>query len=85
MTSSRKQTVINVDGTISPTAGQCKEGMDISYNGKWGYHPLVISLANTHETSLHCQPFGQCAFSPGFIALEGMSQGRYPFQSHENF
>jgi len=44
-----KQAIINVDGTISPTNGECKEGMDISYNGKWGYHPLVVSLAKTRE------------------------------------
>jgi hypothetical protein len=40
---------VNVDGTIVPTTGECKEGMDISYNGQWGYHPLVISLAATRE------------------------------------
>jgi hypothetical protein len=44
-----KQAIINIDGTISPTMGQCKKGMDISYNGKWSYHPLIISLANTRE------------------------------------
>jgi hypothetical protein len=38
-----------VDGTLVPTSGECKQGMDISYNGTWGYHPLVVSLANTGE------------------------------------
>lgn len=41
--------VIEVDGTLGKTLGQCKEGMDISYKGIWGYHPLIVSLANTKE------------------------------------
>ena len=45
----RREAIINVDGTICPTDGECKQGMDISYDGQWGYHPLVISLANTRE------------------------------------
>lgn len=44
-----KEAVIDIDGTIAPTAGQCKQGMDIAYNGIWGYAPLIISLANTRE------------------------------------
>ena len=43
------QAVIDADGTLTTTYGQCKEGMDISYKGQWGFHPLVISLANTGE------------------------------------
>ena len=40
---------VDVDGTIVPTAGELKQGMDISYKGIWGYAPLLVTLANTRE------------------------------------
>ena len=44
-----EEAVIDMDGTLVLTTGECKGDMDISYNGIWGYHPLVVSLANTGE------------------------------------
>ena len=40
---------IDMDGTMAETTGECKAGMDISHDGKWGYHPLIVSLAQTGE------------------------------------
>jgi hypothetical protein len=41
--------LIDMDGSLVGTTGACKKGMDIAYDGTWGYHPLVVSLANTGE------------------------------------
>lgn len=41
--------IIDMDGTLVETTGQCKQGMDIAYDGTWGYHPLLLTLANTGE------------------------------------
>jgi hypothetical protein len=41
--------VLDFDGTFAITNGECKAGMDISYKGEWGYHPLLVSLASTKE------------------------------------
>jgi hypothetical protein len=40
---------IDMDGTLVETSAEKMQGIDISYNGVWGYHPLVVSLANTGE------------------------------------
>jgi hypothetical protein len=42
-------TYLDADGTIVPTTGSRKQGMDMSYKGIWGYAPLIVSLANTKE------------------------------------
>jgi hypothetical protein len=44
-----EQAIIDMDGHLVETTGQCKHGMDIAYDGTWGYHPLLLTLANTGE------------------------------------
>ncbi len=44
-----QQATIDMDGHHVATTGRCKEDMDIAYEGTWGYHPLLLSLAETGE------------------------------------
>jgi Transposase DDE domain group 1 len=44
-----EQAILDMDGFLVETSGQCKQGMDIAYDGTWGYHALVLTLANTGE------------------------------------
>ncbi len=43
------EAIVDADGTIVSSDAECKQGMDFAYNGQYGYHPLLISLANTAE------------------------------------
>lgn len=41
---------IDADGSVVETDAECKQGMDFNGHKKaWGYHPLLVSLANTGE------------------------------------
>ena len=44
-----QEAIVDADGTIVPSDAECKQGMDFAYDGQYGYHPLLISLANTAE------------------------------------
>ena len=41
--------IIEADGTMVETCGEKKQGIGMNYKKQWGYHPLVVTLANTGE------------------------------------
>lgn len=43
----RESAIIDVDGKIQKTYGECKEGMDMSYKGVWGFSALAVTEATT--------------------------------------
>ena len=47
--SRKKVATVDLDSTIKKVYGECKQGADFSYNGKWSYHPLLATLAETNE------------------------------------
>jgi hypothetical protein len=63
----RKEAIVDVDGTHASTWGECKEGIGLSYDGKWCYHPLLVSLANTMEPLYMVNRSGNCVSHDGAV------------------
>lgn len=45
----RRRATIDLDSHVREVYGQCKQGADFSYDGRWSYHPLIATLAETGE------------------------------------
>jgi len=43
----RDYAILDIDGKIQETTGECKEKMDIAYTGVWGFSTLVMTEATT--------------------------------------
>jgi hypothetical protein len=65
--SEREEAIIDADGTHALTGGECKEGIGLSYDGDWCYHPLLISLANTAEPLYLVNRSGNCVSHDGAV------------------
>ena len=56
---------VDGDGTLVPTTGACKEGMDIAYNGVWGLRPAAGVVGQHRRAALHQAPQRQPAIARG--------------------
>jgi len=66
----RKRAVIDADGTVAGTTGEKKFDMDFNYPKKvWGYHPLLVSLANSRESLFLVNRPGNVASHQGAAAV----------------
>jgi hypothetical protein len=69
---------IDIDSTVKPVYGECKRGAEFSYNGKWSYHPLLLTLAqvlpmvNRHSQKVRVR--GDSAFYQRVIVAECVRQ-----------
>jgi hypothetical protein len=65
----RRQTAtLDLDSTVKEVYGECKQGADFSYNGKWSYHPLLVTLAQTREPLRTINRSGNAASADGAAA-----------------
>jgi hypothetical protein len=75
--------IVDLDSHISPTYAHQKQGADFSHDGRWSYHPLIVSLANTTEILDTVQRAGNAHSASG--AAESLDRvlptvfGRYHF------
>ena len=65
----RRQTAtLDLDSTVRPVYGECKQGADFAYNGQWSYHPLLVTLAETREPLRTINRPGNAASAEGAAA-----------------
>jgi hypothetical protein len=64
----REEAILDADGTHAPTWAECTEGIGLSYDGDWCYHPLLIFLANTGEPLYLVNRSGNCVSHDGAVA-----------------
>ena len=69
MPNSRKRVAtVDLDSTLKPVYGECKQGADFSYTGQWSYHPLLLTLAETRELLRTLNRSGNAASADGAAA-----------------